>query len=118
MKYLLTSLLLLTFNFTIVAQNKDRLSLEHYQDYEWASSPRLSPDGEQILYSRTWINLVDNTRETDLWIVQSNGTMNRFFLNGSNGRWSLDGSRIAFTRKGNLMDVWFEKHPIREELKP
>ncbi len=96
------SILLLSFslNFAILAQEKERLSLEHYQDYEWTSSPRLSPDGEQILYSRTWINLVDDKRETDLWIVQSDGTMNRFLLNGSDGRWSPDGSRLAFTRKG------------------
>ena len=27
--------------------------------------------------------------------------MNRFFLNGSNGKWSPDGSKIAFTKKGD-----------------
>ena len=40
-------------------QDKTRLSLEHYKNYEWTANPRLSPDGEQILYSRTWINLTD-----------------------------------------------------------
>ena len=49
-------------------QEKTRLSLEHYKNYEWTSNPTLSPDGEQILYSRTWINLVDDKRETDLWL--------------------------------------------------
>ena len=82
------------------AQEKTRLSLEHYKNYEWTSGPSLSPDGEQILYSKTWINLVDDKRETDLWIMDKDGSTNRFFLNGSNGKWSPDGKKIAFTKKG------------------
>ncbi|MCH1417241.1 MAG: S9 family peptidase, partial [Flavobacteriaceae bacterium] len=81
-------------------QEKARLSLEHYKNYEWTSNPMLSPDGEQILYSRTWINLTDDKRETDLWIMNSDGTSNRFFSKGSNGIWSPDGSKIAFTKEG------------------
>ena len=81
-------------------QEKTRLSLEHYKNYEWTSNPTLSPDGEQILYSRTWINLVDDKRETDLWIMNKDGSTNRFFLKGSSGKWSPDGSKIAFTNKG------------------
>ena len=81
-------------------QEKTRLSLEHYKNYEWTSNPTLSPDGEQILYSRTWINLVDDKRETDLWIMNKDGSTNRFFLKGSSGKWSPDGSKIALTNKG------------------
>ena len=100
MKTKLLVLICLIIHCSILAQDKERLSLDHYADYEWTSSPQLSPDGTQILYSRTWINLVDDKRETDLWIVKSDGSLNRFFLNGSNGRWSPDGTKIAFTRKG------------------
>jgi len=76
------------------------LTLDHYGDYEWTSSPRLSPDGAQVLYTRSWINLKDDRRESDLWIVQADGSKNRYFINGSSGLWSPDGSRVAFTRKG------------------
>jgi dipeptidyl aminopeptidase/acylaminoacyl peptidase len=93
-------LLCLVIHFSVLAQDKERLSLDHYADYESTSEPQLSPDGSQILYSRSWINLVDDKRETDLWIVKSDGSLNRFFLNGSNGRWSPDGTKIAFTRQG------------------
>ena len=93
-------LLAALLTFSVFGQEKTRLSLDHYENYEWTSNPTLSPDGKQVLYSRTWINLVDDKRETDLWIMNSDGSTNRFFLNGSNGKWSPDGSKIAFTKKG------------------
>lgn len=99
MKNILFTLLLFGLIY-VYGQEKTRLSLDHYKNYEWTSNPMLSPDGEQILYSRTWINLTDDKRETDLWIMNSDGTSNRFFSKGSNAKWSSGGSKIAFTKEG------------------
>ena len=99
MKNILFTLLLFGLTYTY-GQEKTRLSLDHYKNYEWTSNPMLSPDGEQILYSRTWINLTDDKRETDLWIMNSDGTSNRFFSKGSNAKLSSGGSKIAFTKEG------------------
>ena len=99
MKNILFTLLLFGLTYTY-GQEKTRLSLDHYKNYEWTSNPMLSPDGEQILYSRTWINLTDDKRETDLWIMNSDGTSNRFFSKGSNAKWSSGVSKIAFTKEG------------------
>ena len=94
------SFIFIFFLIISYGQEKLKLSLDHYKNYEWTSNPTLSPNGEQILYSRSWINLIDDKRETDLWSMNKNGSTNRFFLNGSNGKWSPDGSKIAFVKKG------------------
>ena len=67
------SLLLFLYIINANGQNRTRLSLDHYKNYEWTSNPTLSPDGKEIMYSRTWINLVDDRRETDLWIMNADG---------------------------------------------
>ena len=116
MKNILFTLLLFGLTYTY-GQEKTRLSLDHYKNYEWTSNPMLSPDGEQILYSRTWINLTDDKRETDLWIMNSDGTSNRFFSKGSNGKWSCDGTKIAFTKKGkpNGTQIFVKHMDIQSE---
>ena len=116
MKNILFTLLLFGLIY-VYGQEKTRLSLDHYKNYEWTSNPMLSPDGEQILYSRTWINLTDDKRETDLWIMNSDGTSNRFFSKGSNAKWSSDGSKIAFTKEGkpNGTQIFVKHMDIQSE---
>lgn len=98
MKKIFLAVLVSFFCTGLFAQNT--LNLEHYQDYEWVSNPRLSPDGSHVVYSRNWINLMDDKRESDLWIVREDGSRNRFFAKGSNGLWSPQGDRILFTEEG------------------
>ena len=99
MKYIFTILTILFFT-PLSAQDKNKLSLDDYVNYESVSSPTLSPDGNQVLYTRQWINLVEDKRESDLWIVNTDGSQNRYFMEGSNGLWSPDGNKIAFVKEG------------------
>lgn len=107
MKNLLFVALLLC-TASLWAQTDSKLSFDHYFDYETVSNPQLSPDGKQVLYTRTWTDAVNDKRPNDLWIVNTDGTRNRYFLEGSNGRWSPDGTRIAFLKEGkpNGMQVF------------
>jgi dipeptidyl aminopeptidase/acylaminoacyl peptidase len=76
------------------------LTLDHYLDLERVSEPELSPDGKQVIYTREWVDRMNDKWESALWIVNADGSRNRFLAKGSSPRWSPDGTRIAFLAEG------------------
>jgi dipeptidyl aminopeptidase/acylaminoacyl peptidase len=85
---------------TFSQQASDRLTIEQYLEWEDVQTPRLSPDGKQIIYTRRWIDKLNDRWESSLWMMNADGSRNRFLLNGSNVEWSPDGTRIAYLAKG------------------
>jgi dipeptidyl aminopeptidase/acylaminoacyl peptidase len=91
---------------TVLAQRQestprsDRLTLETFLEMETVADPRLSPDGSQIIYTRGWIDKMNDRRESALWIMNADGSRNRFLAKGSNARWSPSGDRIAYVAQG------------------
>ena len=103
----LLSAALLAFTFLssgpIFAQEKPspgRLTTEDYLDWERVNDAQISPDGTRIIYTRQSVNKIDDKWESELWIVNSDGTKHRFLVKGSNARWSPDGKRILYVAEG------------------
>jgi dipeptidyl aminopeptidase/acylaminoacyl peptidase len=78
----------------------EHLSLDMYMQWEDVQNPQLSPDGRQILYTRRWINPVDDRWDSQLWIMNADGSRARYLTDGSNATWSPDGTRIAYLAQG------------------
>ncbi|HEV8305594.1 MAG TPA: S9 family peptidase [Gemmatimonadales bacterium] len=76
------------------------LTVNHYLDWEQVSEPQISPDGSQIVYTRRWVNKVEDRWDSGLWIMNADGSKNRFLVKGSSARWSPDGGRIAYLADG------------------
>src|SRR5882762_1215065 len=76
------------------------LTVNHYLDWEQVADPQVSPAGSQILYTRRWVNKIEDRWDAGLWIMNADGSRNRFLVKGSNARWSPDGTRIAYFADG------------------
>jgi dipeptidyl aminopeptidase/acylaminoacyl peptidase len=76
------------------------LTVEHYLDYETVADPQISPDGRQIVYTRRWVNRMEDKWESALWVMDADGSRNRFLIKGASAVWSPDGTRIAYLADG------------------
>ncbi len=77
-----------------------RATLELYLELEDVDTPQISPDGTQIVYTRRWIDKINDRWDSAVWIMNADGSKNRYLVDGSGPRWSPDGTRIAYIAKG------------------
>ncbi len=84
------------------------LQLETYLDWEWVSNPQISPDGARIIYTRSWVDKMKDQRTSSIWMMDADGSRNRFLVDGSGALWSPDGSRIAYVAEGDdeSSEIW------------
>jgi len=76
------------------------LKVEDYLNYETVADPQMSPDGAQVVYTRRWVNQSEDRMEASLWVMNADGSKNRFLTKGSDAEWSPDGTRIAYIAEG------------------
>lgn len=95
------------------ANGRGRLTVDLFLDWEYVSSPEPSPDGSQIVYTRRWTDKINDKYESDIWIMASDGSKDRFLVKGSSPVWSPDGKRLAYIAQGQptgsqLFVKWME----------
>lgn len=102
MRFTILAICCLAF-FSLTAQN--HFELEDIFDLENVNDPRISPDGETIVYRRDAKDIMTDGTRSQLWIINYDGSQNRPLTDGRKNdyhpRWSPDGKKLVYTSNRN-----------------
>ena len=88
-----------------------RFSLKDVFNLEFASDPRISPDGKCVVYVRNFMDIMKDQPRSNLWIVNTDGSGHRPLTSGSGNdstpRWAPDGTRLLYiSRSGDVAQIF------------
>ncbi len=105
MKYLIT-IFVIFLQFTVTAQTKHSITVDDMWAMQRVGSLDISPNGKTIAFSQSKYSMEENSGQTDLWLVDSDGNNLRVLKNSdkneSQPKFTSDGKHISFSRGGQL----------------
>ena len=102
------TLILLNFATPTPAQPQSPFEPMDVFQLEYAADPQISPDGNQVVYVRTSMDIMKDRKRGEIWIVNADGSDHRRLAVGSSPRWSPDGTRLAYTADGQIHLRWMD----------
>ncbi len=93
------------FCFIFSSTAQDTFQPLDVYDLEFVTDPQIAPDGKTIVYARSFNDVMTDSRLSNLWTIQADGSAHRPLTSGNEShhspRWSPDGSKILYVSDGS-----------------
>jgi dipeptidyl aminopeptidase/acylaminoacyl peptidase len=105
MKRRILAILVTTFTLSILVTHAQKSpSFEEVMSLQSVSNPQISPDGKQIVFSKSMVDWKENRYDSELWISKDSEIpfqLTNNLKSSYNPQWSPDGKWIAFLSESN-----------------
>jgi acylaminoacyl-peptidase len=100
----------------------DRLTAMDVFNLQFAADPQISPEGKRIVYVRQFSDIMSDKHQSNLWVINADGSDDRGVTNGNysdtSPRWSPDGTRLAYISdrdgKPQIYVRWMDNGQVAE----
>ena len=94
---------------TVQAQESDHFTDMDVFGLEWVANPQISPDGGYVAYVRTSLDVMQDRKRSEIWIIESGGSDHRRVAAGSSPIWSPAGDKMAYVSDGQIHVRWMDR---------